>query len=253
MVRGLYTASTGMNVQQHRMDVLTNNLVNAETTGFKADTLVTSTFDQVMLERINDPNITIEGAGTVGGYSYGTHVDELITNFSGGILEETGKSSDLALSGDGFFVIETAAGQRYTRSGHFNVNSEGYLVTEDGGFVLGENGRIRVGSGEFTVSADGTVTGETADPDRLRLVTFDDPGALRKEGNNLYGVFGGAEPAEATETVVRQGVLEGSNVDISEEMVNMISVYRKYEASQKIIGMTDQTLGMAVNIGRIGG
>jgi flagellar basal-body rod protein FlgG len=242
-----------MNVQQHRMDVLTNNLVNAETTGFKADTLVTSTFDQVMLERINDPNITIEGASPVGGYSYGTHVDELITNFSGGILEETGKSSDLALSGDGFFIIETTAGQRYTRSGHFNVNSEGYLVTEDGGFVLGENGRIRVGSGEFTVSADGTVTGETTEPDRLRLVTFDDPGVLRKEGNNLYGVFGGAEPAEATETVVRQGVLEGSNVDISEEMVNMISVYRKYEASQKIIGMTDQTLGLAVNIGRIGG
>lgn len=254
MVRGLYTASTGMNVQRHKMDVLTNNLVNAETTGFKADTLVTSTFDRVMLERINDPNISIKGASPVGGYSFGTHVDELFTDFSGGTLESTGKNTDLALTGDGFFVIETEGGQeRYTRSGHFTVNSEGYLVTESGGFVLGENGRIRVGAGDFTVSADGMVTGETAQAGRLRLVTFDDPNVLRKAGNNLYSIYGDAQPVAADGALVRQGMLEGSNVDISEEMVDMIAVYRRYEASQKIVSMTDQTLGMAANLGRIGG
>ena len=254
MVRGLYTATTGMNVQRHKMDVLTNNLVNAETSGFKADSLVTSAFDQVMLNRINDPNISIEGASQVGGYSYGTHVDELVTDFSGGVMEDTGKKTDLALVGNGFFVIETPGGvQKYTKSGKFAVGGNGDLVTQDGGFVLGEHGRIHVGSGEFSVSADGTVSGDTAEADKLQLVTFNDLGVLRKEGNNLYGVYGGEAPVASAGTTVRQGMLEGSNVDVSNEMVDMISVYRKYEASQKIVSMTDQTLGLAVNLGRIGG
>lgn len=254
MVRGLYTAATGMTVQRNKMDVLTNNIVNAETTGYKADSLMTSTFDEVILSRINDPNVKIIGANAVGGYSYGTHIDELRTDFSGGALEQTGKNTDLALVGDGFFAIETGGGQiRYTKSGNFNVNSEGYLVTQDGGYVLGQNGRIYVGSQEFSVSAGGEVTGETAIPDALNIVTVDDPGALRKEGNNLYSIYGGAAPVQSFNTTVRQGMLESSNVNISDEMVDMISVYRKYEASQRIVNMTDKTLEKTVTLGRIGG
>lgn len=254
MVRGLYTSATGMTVQRGKMDVLTNNIVNAETTGFKSDNLITSSFSQTMLSRINDPNISIIGSEAVGGYNYGTHVDELITDFSNGTFEETGKKTDLALTGDAFFIVETAGGQiRYTKSGNFTVNSMGYLMTEDGGYVLGENGRIKVGSKDFSVSAKGDVTGDTATPDRLKLVTFNDLGVLRKEGNNLYTVYGNAAPVQATGTTVRQGALEGSNVNVSDEMVDMISVYRKYEASQKIVSMTDKTLELTVNLGRIGG
>lgn len=254
MVRGLYTAATGMNVQRNKMDVLTNNIVNAETTGFKADSLMTSTFDEVMLSRINDPNISILGSNDVGGYAFGTHVDELITDFATGALEQTNKNTDIALNGDGFFTIETAGGQvRYTKSGSFTVNSEGYLVTQDGGYVLGQNGRIYVGSSEFSVSANGQVTGENAAPDTLNIVTLTDVGVLRKTGNNLYTVYGDAAPVQSVNTTVKQGMLEGSNVNISDEMVDMISVYRKYEASQKIINMTDKTLGLTVNLGRIGG
>lgn len=254
MVRGLYTAATGMTVQRSKMDVLTNNIVNAETTGYKADSLMTSTFDEVMLNRINDPNVSILGSNAVGGYNFGTHVDELVTDFSNGTLEQTDKKTDLALGGDGFFTIETAGGQiRYTKSGNFTVNNEGYMVTQDGGFVLGQNGRLFVGSSEFTVSASGAVTGDAASPDTLNLVTFTDFGVLRKEGNNLYSVYGDALPVQAVNSTVRQGMLEGSNVNISDEMVDMISVYRKYEASQKIVSMTDKTLEMAANLGRIGG
>lgn len=254
MVRGLYTSATGMTVQRSKMDVLTNNIVNAETTGYKSDDLITSSFDKVMLSRINDPNITIVGSDTVGGYTFGTHVDELTTDFSGGTLEETGKKTDIALIGDGFFTVETVNGQdRYTKSGNFTVNSAGYLVTEDGGYVLGKNGRINVGSKDFSISAEGDVAGDTAIPDRLRIATFSDLGVLRKEGGNLYSVYGNAEPIASTGTTVRQGVLEGSNVDVSDEMVDMISVYRKYEASQKIVSMTDKSLELTVNLGRIGG
>jgi flagellar basal-body rod protein FlgG len=254
MVRGLYTAATGMNVQRNKMDVLTNNVVNAETSGFKTDSLITSTFDEVMLNRINDPSISILGSNAVGGYAYGTHVDELLTDYATGPLEQTDKKTDLALIGDGFFTVETTGGQiRYTKSGNFSVNGEGYLVTQDGGYVLGQNGRIYVSSAEFSISASGEVTGDMAAPDTLSIASFADTSVLRKLGNNLYTVYGDAAPDRSWDTSVRQGMLEGSNVNISDEMVDMISVYRKYEASQKIVNMTDKTLELTVSLGRVGG
>jgi flagellar basal-body rod protein FlgG len=236
------------------MDVLTNNIVNSETPGYKADSLITSAFTEVMLQRINDPNISIVGAKTVGGYSFGTHVDEMVTSFAGGALEQTDKYTDLALIGNGFFTVEAEGGQiRYTKSGNFAVDAQGYLVTQDGAYVMGQNGRIFAGSEKFTVSDTGEITGDTAIPDFLEIVEFPDPGVLRKTGDNLYTVYGDAAPVPSEGTAVRQGMLEGANVDICEELVDMISVYRKYEASQKIANMTDKTLELAVNLGRIGG
>ncbi len=149
--------------------------------------------------------------------------------------------------------METAAGERYTRAGNFAVSDGGYLVTGSGNYVLGENGRIYVGSADFSVAPDGTVTGSAAETDRLRLVTFDDPGLLRKEGDNLYYASGGAAAGSAQGASVRQGAQESSNVQAADEMVDMITVYRKYEASQKIVGMTDDSLGIAVDLGKVGG
>ncbi len=253
MIRGLYTATTGMMVQRNKMNVLTNNIVNAETTGFKKDNLMSSAFDAVMLERTGDPNLTLLGRTDVGEYSYGSYAQEVITDFTGGDLEETGKSTDLAIVGDGFFAVETADGERYTRGGNFSVNAEGYLMTGDGNYLLGENGRIYVGSQDFTVANDGTITGQLAEEDKLRLVTFGNPENLRKQGNSLYYTYNGEQPIESEASTVRQGMQESSNVDIAEEMVDMITVYRKYEANQKAVTMNDQTLGLAVNkLGRLG-
>ncbi len=252
MVRGLYTAATGMAVQRNRMDVLTNNLVNAETTGFKKDTLVTSSFSEVMLYRINDPSVSIYGTNEVGPYNHGTHIDELFTDFAPGVLEQTGKSTDLAIEGEGFFAVETENGERYTRSGNFKVDGAGYLVTADGYYVLGENGRINVGNSDFTVSSNGTVTGASGETDRLRLVTFGDLGVLRKQGDNLYYAYGGSAAVNANGATVRQFAQENSNVNVADEMVNLLTLYRKYEAGQKIVSMTDDTMGMAANIGKVG-
>jgi flagellar basal-body rod protein FlgG len=235
------------------MEVLTNNIVNAETTGYKKDALVTSSFTDVMLQRINDPNVNIFGSSTVGPYGSGTHVDELVTDFTSGSLESTAKSTDLALQGDGFFAVETADGERYTRAGNFAVNRDGYLVTAGGDYVLGQNGRIQVGSTDFSVSESGLITTASGATERLRVVTFEDPGVLRKQGDSLYYAYGGAAPAETSNAVVRQGFQESSNVDISEEMVDMLTVYRKYEASQKMVTITDDSLGLAVNLGKLGG
>ncbi len=113
--------------------------------------------------------------------------------------------------------------------------------------MLGENGRINVGSGDFKVDADGNVTIDAEAIDTLRVVQFQETAGLRKQGDSLYFALNGEIPADAENAGVMQGYLEGSNVDIADEMVDMITVYRTYEANQKILTMTDETLGMAVN------
>jgi flagellar basal-body rod protein FlgG len=250
MLRGLYTAATGMAVQRSRMDVLTNNIVNASTTGFKKDGLQSSTFAEVMIERLGDPYI-VNKSNEVGPYTFGTHIDEIYTDFSAGNIETTGNTTDLAIAGEGFFTVETPEGERYTRSGSFHVNQEGCLVTDDGHYLLGENGRIRVGSGNFSVDSLGNVTADFGTGDTLRIVGFDDSAGLRKQGNSLYYIFDGTAPAPADGFMIMQGCLESSNVDIAAEMTDMITVYRTYEANQKILSMTDETLGMAVDLGSL--
>lgn len=253
MVKGLYTAATGMMVQRNKMDVVTNNIVNAETSGYKRDTLVTSTFTDVILNRINDPSVSVIGGTPIGGYNYGTRVDEQFTDYTQGSLENTERSTDLAISGDGLFVVDSDVGERYTRSGNFAVDGEGYLVTESGNYVLGKNGRIQVGTTDFAVDGNGTISVDEKEIDTLRLVTFDDLSVLRKQGDNLYYAYGNAQPVDATNATVKQGMQENSNVDIASEMVDMITLYRKYEANQKVVSMTDQSLGLAVNLGKLGG
>ena len=246
MLRGLYTAATGLTVQRAKMDVITNNIVNADTTGYKQDDLISSSFEQAMIERIGDPNV-VNASEEVGPYSFGTHIDEIVTDFSVGNFEDTGLQTDLAISGNGFFVVETPDGERYTRSGDFTVNAEGYLVTGDGYYALGNNGPINVGSGDFFVDESGNVTARGELADKMQIVAFEDTSVLRKQGDNLYYSYGGGTPEAAGDASVMQGYLESSNVDIATEMVDMITVYRAYEASQKILTMTDETLGLAVN------
>jgi len=242
-----------MMVQRDRMDTVTNNITNADTTGYKQDSVVTSAFTEVMLSRINDPSVNILGGTQIGTYNYGTRVDKEYTDFSKGNYEGTDQSTDLAINGNGFFVVGTNDGERYTKAGNFAVDSAGYLVTEDGNYVLGENGKIHVGTSDFAVSADGTITAGGKTVDTLRLETFEDLTVLRKQGDNLYYAYGGAAPVAATDTTVKQGMLEGSNVDISNEMVDMLSLYRKYEANQKMVSMTDSSLELAANLGKLGG
>ncbi len=249
MIRGLYTSATGMIVQRQKMDVVTTNIVNAETTGYKSDELMIRTFDSVMLERLNDPNVEKLG-GDIGTYSFGNYAQERITNFDIGAFETTGRNTDIAIDGDGFFVIEMENGEeRYTRCGNFVVDPEGYLTTERGNYVLGENGRILVGSEGFSVSLNGAITPEEGlgIPDTLRMVSFEDNNVLRKEGHNLYYIYGDAEPVAGMRGSIRQGIQESSNVNIADESVDLIQLYRKYEANQRAVRLNDETLGLAVN------
>ena len=249
MIRGLYIATTGMLSQQRRMDVLTNNLANAETTGYKEDQLLVRSFDDMLIERINDPAV-VGYSAQVGPLSPGIHVDEVATRHGEGPLEETNLSTDLALTGSGYFVVNTPDGERYTRSGQFAVSADGFLITAEGHQVQGQDGPVFVGGSQFTVETDGRVTSPFGIT-QLRLVDFEDPTGLRKEGSNLYSDFAAGLQEEA-QAQVRQGFLEGSNVDLSRQMTQMIEIQRSHEINQRIVKMMDERLGKAVNdIGRL--
>ena len=239
-----------MLLQRRRMETITNNVANADTTAYKKEYLVSHSFDEVLTKRINDVN-TPRHNRMVGPLNLGTQVDHLFINFLDGNLEGTDRTTDLALVGDGFFVVRTADGERYTRNGAFYLNSEGYLTDGEGNLLLGNNGPINVGGLDFSVDDFGGVRNENGLIDNIRVVSFADNTALRRQGSNLFDSV--EAPQTTTEPFrVLQGFLESSNVDIGREMVDMISMYRTYETNQRMITMIDETVGRAVNdIGRL--
>ena len=259
MIRGLYTSGWGMLTQQQRMDVVSNNLANAATVGFKKDTLSLEAFPDILARRIYDrgDNPTTRSLGSMTMFN---NLAEVKTNFTQGVFEDTGLSTDLAIDADpnAFFVVAAAgengeAEQFLTRDGAFHLTANGLLVTRNGDPVLGREGAIVLPAGEdFTVRGDGSVEVDGVVTAQLLLRRIENPESLRKTGENLLvateqtqdGVFNGR---------IVQGRLEQSNVDSVREMVDMITVLRAYETNQKMIQYQDETLDKACNqIGRLG-
>ena len=253
-----------MLLQRRLMENITHNITNADTTGYKKNHLVSRSFDDVLIERHReyqgDPNylgstrFLSYGSSPVGPLNFGTRVDQLYTDYNQGIMEETGLTTDLAMAGEGFFVVSTPEGDRYTRSGAFYLTPQGYLVDSEGHFVQGTEGPIHVGDDVFEVRVGGEVIVNGEQVNQLRIVNFTNLEALRKQGDNLYFIQGDAGLQEGLPqtATVRQGFLEGSNIEIAREMVDMITVYRAYESNQRMLTMIDETVGKAVNdIGRL--
>ena len=190
---------------------------------------------------------------TLGHLSYGIRSSEVMTDFEQGQVYSTGNGFDLALRGKGFFCVETPEGERYTRSGDFTKDAEGYLVTKEGFKVLGEAGYIRIDGSSMTVNEKGEVYSDDKLVDQLKLVDFNDYEGLRKEGSGLLRIEEGtgAEPETASVTL-QQGFLESSNVNSVKEMVEMLTMMRTYESNQKMIKIHDELIGKAVNeIGKL--
>ena len=251
MLRALYTATTGMLVQRNKMDNITNNITNVDTIGYKKDYMLTRSFEDVLIERINDPNFLGARFGAtndVGDHNWGLYVDEIVTSFGQGNLEQTNQKNELAIQGEGFFVVNTPEGERYTRAGNFRVDSEGFLVNNNGYYVQSIDGQnINVGGGEFSIDYQGNINIEGQVAGRIAVVTFDNLEGLRKAGENLYYHYQNAEPIEAQNYQVLQGYIEGSNVDVASETVEMISTSRAYESCYKIAQMLDESLAKTVN------
>lgn len=258
MVKGLYTAYTGMVNEQNRMDIMTNNLANASTVGYKKEGSTSQSFDDVLTVKIKDQSVGMRNAQKIGIKNPGVKIGENYTDYSQGSFRITDNTYDLALSGDGFFAIEftNKAGEtdtKYTRAGQFTLNKDGYLVTEEGDYVLDtQNRRIRLNTlVDSQITEDGTIYQNNQAVARIQVTDFADYDYLEKYGETYYQPIQGAQTIAAN-AEVKSGYLEMANVQIVSEMVNLISITRAYESNQKVIQTIDGSLDVAVNqIGKL--
>ena len=246
VIRGIYSSAAGMIAESLRNDTIANNLANANTAGYKKDIAVTQDFASMLIYRINDG----AQAPAIGRLGAGALVNEVATIHTTGMMRPTGNNLDTAIEGRGYFTVETPNGLRYTRNGTFSMNAQGELVNGEGFRVVGENGPILIQGGKVTIGEDGGVQVDGVEVNRIQLVDFADEKRLVKEGHTLMSAPADLAARPAT-GLIRQGVLEMSNVNIVSEMVNMISGYRAYEVNSKVVQAHDQLLDKAVNeVGR---
>lgn len=253
MVKGLYTAYTGMVNEQNRMDILTNNLANASTVGFKKEGATSQSFNDILTVKIKDSSIGLDNAQRIGTRNPGVRIGENYTDYTQGSFRITDNTYDLALSGEGFFAIEftNKAGEtstKYTRAGQFTLNKDGYLVTQEGDYVLdSQNRRIQLNTLlDSSIDSNGTIFQNGQQVARIQVADFANYDYLEKYGETYYQPIEGAEMITSDATV-NSGCLEMANVQIVSEMVNLISITRAYESNQKIIQTYDNTLEIAAN------
>ncbi len=264
MVKGLYTAFTGMVNEEKRLDILANNLANANTVGYKKEGSTSQAFRDMLAYRIKDVT-TPTHVGRIGAVNLGVKLGETYTDYSQGSFQVTDKKSDVAISGNGFFAISFTNKQgvtsiKYTRDGAFTVDNDGYFRTVDGDYLLDRagamgsnpNSRVRIDpTQDYTISANGNVTQNGVVVAQLGVVDFANYDFLAKYGENMYELVDGGQIIAATGTV-EQGILEMSNINVVDEMVNMIAIQRAYETGQKMIQTEDSTIDKAVNeVGRV--
>ena len=258
MLRGLYTSYTGMLNEQYRMDIMSNSLANVNTVGFKKEGSTSQAYSDVMAVKIKDWTETPNTPKKLGNMSLGVKIGETYTDFSQGSFRTTENTFDLAIGGKGFFNIEftNKAGEtstKYTRDGGFTITKDGYLVTKDGDYVLGENGRI-----QLSTTAGATVfdrAGNIYQDDRLvaslKITDFEDTNYLTHYGETMWDAMEGAVEKEPENTEIFQGFLEMSNASVVKEMVNMITISRQYEANQKMLTTFDETLEKTMTLSKV--
>jgi len=222
---------------QRQMDVVANNVANINTSGFKAENIL---FEEYVMPvardqdfpRLDQPLSYVQDWATV-------------HDLSGGAMVQTGNEFDVGLNGDGFFAVQTAAGERWTRAGSFQISSSGTLVDSNGNPVLGDGGPIQFGPEEngVLIAADGSVSSSAGPKGKLRLVEFANAQELTREGNNL---FAGGTPVAATNTRAMQGFIERSNVSGVAEMAEMIRVTRAYESAANLAQKQDELRRSAI-------
>jgi len=239
-----------MITQMKRMDVVSNNVANVNSTGYKRDGVATQSFAEEFIKRLNDPGLQMYGGAVkLGKITSGVFVDTVFTNFASGSVNATGNALDLALMGDGFFAVEINTGsgvsEKYTRNGEFTL-ADGRLVTRDGAAVLGQNGAVTIPEGDITIDESGNIYSNGDYVDTLKLVDFEDRSTLRSIRDTMYETTADSVFKDASGTVC-QSALESSNVNSAREMVDMITVNRAYEANQRSILTIDATLARTVN------
>ncbi len=284
MLRGMYIGATGMVMNQHRLDVISNNLANVDKTAFKSDEAIFKSFPEMLVHRMREdgqgrvPMGSFDLAPMTGKLGTGVEFNESFTRYDQGAAKYTTNPTDVMIDDrankrPAFFVVMTDKGERLTRAGNFVIDRDGRLVTPKGFPLMGENGPIQVAPHNFMIRENGEIwingkigndptaganreTNTFEDPillDKIKMRTVEFPRELKKEGDSFYFVTPESGPMRTfddlnmKEPVVLQGFLETSNVNLVRQMVEMIEVQRQYEANQKSVTTHDQLLGRLIN------
>lgn len=246
MLKGIYTAASGMTSQLMMGDMNADNIANINTIGYKR---INAKFQSYLSEKMN----STDPAGSTGN---GSEVSGTRITFDQGDLMTTGNPLDVAINGEGWFTIKNPEKDdvAYTRAGNFTRDAQGYLVTLNGYRVQGKSGDIQIPPSVKTIQIleTGEVSLDGKSADSLKIAQFEDNNVLKRQGYSMYKTD--VDPKDAaTDLVVLQGTLERSNANVIEEMVTSMNGMRTYESLQKTIQMQNETLGKAVNeVGRTG-
>ena len=241
MINGILDASRGCLKEETRLDIISNNLANTNVIGFKKDRI---SF-QELLTQVGPDGILKNSTSSDPTESA---LISIQTDLSEGDLRSTGNSLDFAIHGNGFFKVDTPGGIRYTRKGNFRLDTQGDLITQEGYRVLGKSGSITIYGNEISIDRRGYISVDGAEVGQLDVVDFENYKKLVKEGGGFFrNKLDTPEKAAPSDTMVKQGYLELSNVNIAEEMVQMIHSLRAFESYQKAIKVLDGINNKAIN------
>jgi flagellar basal-body rod protein FlgG len=227
---GIYTAVSGLKAQVDALDILANNLANVNTAGYKED----KTFFKILNQELDSAgldelNVAIDRRKVIA---------DSALNLAGGSLTATHRNLDVALTGDGYLVVQAPQGIRYTRNGSLILNPKSILSTIDGFPVLGERNRpIALGPGQIYINDIGEVFLNDSRVNRLKIVSFGNAESPVKEGGFLFSSKGGPDSERPSEARVKQGYLEQSNVNPVSAVVSMVGIMRQFEAIQKSVNL----------------
>jgi flagellar hook protein FlgE len=285
MMRGMFSAISGLQVSQTMLDVAANDIANVNTVGFKGQTVSFKDALYQLQRGSSSPSPTMGGTDPMQ-IGLGVQLGSIESQMGAGAIQQTGNPLDLAIQGDGFFrvgdgnVIGSGSGYSYTRAGNFALDSGGNLVTQDGDFVIGYGYNagsnsfpvatgnetkitIPAGATDVTIGTDGVVTyvdstGAVQKLAQISMAKFPNPGGLERISNNLFaattnsGAESAAVPGDPTTGMgtLTPGSVEMSNVDLATEFTTMITAQRGYEANSRVISVADQMLQDLVNLGR---
>jgi flagellar basal-body rod protein FlgG len=271
MLRGYYTAASGLVTQEKRLNMYASNIANASTGGYKKDNMISGTFGEHLAVRMNAYQNTPHHP--IGPGVYMQIIDEKYTDYTQGAFDFTNRPMDVAIKGDGFFVIAKEDGEYLTRDGQFSLDDEGYLILPGFGRVMGENGELEIGTSGFSVDEDGNVfvlpygSEEDEEPellDRLLIVVPEEGAQFDKARDSLYiasayvqvdgtqpqwyvenGVVGlmtdaDGNTVESGETSILFGTVERSNINMAEEMTRVIASQRSLQSNSQILKMYDE-------------
>jgi flagellar basal-body rod protein FlgF len=240
MLKGIFSTLTGKFLTERRMEIISNNIANASTPGYKT---MRPVFNVEKNENNSGVNTELQNTQI--------NVLDSYIHFSEAPLVESGNKLDIGIEGDGFFVVSVKEGRMYTRNGQFAINKEKKLVTLDGTPVLGQSGEITLNGADVRIEGDGSIFVDKAFVDKLKIVDFKDKKDLRNYGNSMFINVNKDNIENTPETfTVKQGFYEASNVDVMKEMIDMMSTLRAYESYSKVDQFFNDMMSKVINVGR---